>query len=357
MQSRKIIALWLALVLLTIFFQLILGGYVRLTQSGLSMYDWHVVHGVIPPLTEEDWQEAFENYKQTPEYIKINVGMSLHEYKLIYLREYNHRILGRLSGLIFVVPLFLFIFLRWLPWRENKILLAAGLLYAAQGLMGWYMVQSGLVDNPHVSPYRLAAHFWLALIIFIMIMWRMLSLQCGGGRITPALFKTSYGKNWLMFTALLIVQISWGAFMAGLKAGHVSNSWPLMFGYWIPPNMFSGFDGFWSHFVANSVTVHFIHRWLAFLVLAAAIALFRAMRRLPAPEIPIKRGTTVLLLLTATQLTLGILVILFDVRLSLALIHQGLGAWIFFMTIFLLHRMAATQVGAGHASPLELKEK
>ena len=140
-MNKKIISLWLGLVAILVISQTILGGYVRLTGSGLSMYDWHVVKGVIPPLSEESWQETFQNYQQTPEYKKINIGMTLDGYKTIYLREYNHRILGRLSGLVYVVPLFIFLFMGRFKWRASKIYLLIGILYAAQGVMGWYMVK------------------------------------------------------------------------------------------------------------------------------------------------------------------------------------------------------------------------
>jgi len=344
MRSQKIIMLWLALVIVTIFSQIILGGYVRLTRSGLSMYDWHVVRGVIPPLTEEAWQEAFANYQKTPEYRKINVNMDLKGYKEIFWREFNHRILGRVSGLLFVIPLFLFIFTGRLPWRENKLLLGAGILFAAQGVMGWYMVKSGLVNDPHVSPYRLAAHFWLALIILALIVWRALSILCGTGPVHRGLFQDKTGRSWLLFSVLLAIQITWGAFMAGLKAGHVSNTWPLMFGYWLPPNLLSGTGGFWHQWVANSVTVHFIHRWLAFAVLGAAGLLAWSVRRIPRVEIPLKRGATVLFGMVGLQITLGIWVIWANVAIPPALLHQGFGVVVFIMTVFVLQRMAATSL-------------
>jgi len=172
-MNKKILTIWLGLVAILIASQILLGGYVRLTGSGLSMYDWHVVKGIIPPLSDESWQEKFQNYQQTPEYKKINVGMSLEDYKEIYLREYNHRILGRLNGLVFVIPLFIFLFTGKFKWRELKVYLSIGLLYAFQGVWGWYMVQSGLVDRPHVSHFRLAIHFVLAFVILALVLWKL----------------------------------------------------------------------------------------------------------------------------------------------------------------------------------------
>lgn len=329
--SKKTILIWLSLVALSVVFQILLGGYVRLTRSGLSMYDWHVVHGVIPPLSQTSWQEKFENYKQTPEYKKINAGMTLDQYKIIYLREYNHRILGRITGLIFVLPLFIFLFFKRLKWRESKIYLVTGLLYAGQGVLGWYMVKSGLADEPHVSPYRLAAHLLLALLILALVLWKILDTVGREVLISKMSFNSKAFKITAVFLILLVIQVSYGAFMAGLKAGHISNTFPLMFGYLVPPNLFtSDFHG-WANLVANPVTVHFIHRWFAFVVFGFSIFSWLKLRQ----DIPAAFLLPTFILI---QVILGIMVIWFNVPISVALIHQFGAVTIFCFSIFLLHK-------------------
>jgi len=329
--SKKTILSWLTVVAASVIFQIILGGYVRLTDSGLSMYDWHVVKGVIPPLSEASWQETFENYKQTPEYKKINVGMSLDDYKLIYLREYNHRIVGRITGLIFVLPLFIFLFLKRFKWRESKIYLATGLLYAGQGVLGWYMVKSGLVDEPHVSHYRLAAHLLLAFLILALVFWKILDTIYKDALISRESFKEKTFKIIGLFLVLLLIQITYGAFVAGLKAGHVSNTFPLMFGYLFPPNLFTDdFPGLLNLF-ANSVTVHFIHRWFAFVVLGFSIYTWLKLKE----EMP---AALLLPMLIVLQVSLGLFVIWFNVPVSVALIHQFGAVIVFVFGIYLFHK-------------------
>lgn len=328
--SKNIILSWLSIVFVSVVFQILLGGYVRLTDSGLSMYDWHVVHGIIPPLSEDEWLETFKNYMQTPEYNKINVGMSLDDYKLIYLREYNHRIVGRVTGLIFVLPLFLFLFLKRFKWRESKIYLATGLLYAGQGMLGWYMVKSGLVDHPHVSHYRLAAHLLLAFLILALVLWKILDTIYKDAIITKETVSSKSFRIVGIFLILLAVQITYGAFVAGLDAGHVSNTFPLMFGYLFPPNLYtSDFPGL-LNLVANSVTVHFIHRWFAFVVFGFSIFTWMKLRK----EISV---AVLLPALVLAQVLLGLFVIWFNVPISVALIHQFGAVCVLSFGIWLLH--------------------
>lgn len=330
--SKKAILIWLIIVAVSVVFQILLGGYVRLTQSGLSMYDWHVVHGVIPPLSEESWQETFENYKQTPEYKKINVGMTLDDYKQIYLREYNHRIVGRVTGLIFVVPLFIFLFLKKFKWRESKIYLATGLLYAGQGVLGWYMVKSGLVDEPHVSHFRLAAHLLMAFLILALVLWKILDTLQVEAQIDKKTFRLKSFRIAGLFLILLILQIMYGAFMAGLKAGHVSNTFPLMFGYLVPPNLFSNDFPMLLNLFENSVTVHFIHRWFAFVVFGFSIYTWLKLKK----EYPM---SWLLSALIVVQIVLGLFVIWLNVPISVALNHQFGAVVVFSYSIFLLHKV------------------
>ncbi|MCB0284137.1 MAG: COX15/CtaA family protein [Calditrichaeota bacterium] len=339
-SSKNIIITWLILVALTVTIQILLGGYVRLTRSGLSMYDWHVVHGIIPPLTEESWQETFENYKQTPEYKHINVGMTLDEYKLIYFREYNHRILGRLTGLIFVVPFFIFLFTKIIPFRKSYLYMLIGLLFAAQGVLGWYMVKSGLVDQPYVSHYRLAAHLLMAFMILALVVWKIMDNLTTFQQLTFTLIKSKSFRWSLVFFIILGLQITYGAFVAGLKAGHVSNTFPLMFGYLLPPNLFSSDMPVMLNLFQNSVTVHFIHRWLAFFVFLFSIMAYLDLKKK-------KIGKAIFLpILVALQIILGLTVIWMNVPVSVALIHQGGAVLVFSAFIMLLHRRAAIDTNA-----------
>jgi heme a synthase len=298
------------------------------------MYDWHVVKGVIPPLTEEMWQETFENYKQTPEYKKINVGMSLDDYKMIYIREYNHRILGRITGLIFVLPLFFFLFMKKIKWQDSKTYLVTGLLYAGQGILGWYMVKSGLVDEPHVSHLRLAAHLLLAFLILALVFWKILDTIFKDTLINKKTYLNNSFRISAIFLILLTAQITYGAFVAGLKAGHVSNTFPLMFGYLVPPNLFVDNFSFLMNLIENSVTVHFIHRWFAFMVFGFSFYTWLKVRR----DLPY---AVLLPAIIVVQILLGLFVIWFNVPVALALIHQLGAVLVIGITIFLLHRIAA----------------
>jgi cytochrome c oxidase assembly protein subunit 15 len=329
-RNKKIVIIWLSAVIFSVIIQILLGGYVRLTDSGLSMYDWHVVKGIVPPLSEEAWQETFENYKKTPEYQKINIGMSLDDYKLIYIREYNHRILGRVTGLIFVLPLFFFLFSGRLNWRKSKIYLLTGLLYAGQGILGWYMVQSGLVDHPHVSHLRLAAHFLLALLILALIFWKLLDTVFEQKVLTfKSLLQTPL--LWLViFTILFTIQATYGAFVAGLKAGLVSDTFPLMFGFIIPPNLFSSEFGGILNWLENSVMVHFIHRWFAFVVLGYSVFAWLKLKEQ-------KKISYLLPLSIMLQIIAGLTVICFHVPVSLALLHQFGAVVILSVTVYLMH--------------------
>jgi len=330
--SKRILLVWLSATIITIIIQISLGGYVRLTDSGLSMYDWHVVNGIIPPISDAEWGDAFKGYKSTPEYKKINIGMSLEDYKNIYYREYNHRILGRITGLIYVLPLFLFLFMGRFKWRESKIYLLIGLLYAGQGVLGWYMVQSGLVDVPHVSHFRLAAHLLLAFLILGLVFWKLFDTIWGDVQIGKVERANPLLRILSLFNALLTIQICWGAFMAGLKAGFVSDTFPLMFGYLFPPNVINTTYSFFSNFVNNSVAVHFTHRWFAFVVLGFTLFTYLKLKNISSMAIA-------LLIATALQVLMGITVILMHINISMALIHQIGPAILLYISLFLGHKL------------------
>ena len=264
-HNGKVI-LWLALVSLCICLMVVVGGATRLTQSGLSMVDWRPVTGVLPPLNQAQWQAAFDAYKQYPEYQKINRGMDLDAFKRIFYWEYAHRLLGRLLGLLFLLPFVYFLMRgqierRWQPW-----LWGAFVIGGMQGLMGWYMVQSGLVEVPRVSHLRLAAHLMLALGILAYLIWLMLAMNGKTGQGVAA------GQRRLAwFTAgLLVVQLLLGAMTAGLKAGQGFNTWPLMHGQWLADAALM-MEPVWRNLLDNGVMLQFLHRWLGLALLLAAV--------------------------------------------------------------------------------------
>ena len=329
--SKKLLIAWLSLVSFTVIIQILLGGYVRLTQSGLSMYDWNVVTGIIPPLSEGEWQSTFESYQQTPEYKKINSGMSLDEYKSIYFREYNHRILGRLTGLIYALPALILLFSGIFKWRDSKIYILIGFLFAGQGVLGWYMVKSGLVDEPHVSHFRLAAHLLLAFFILALVFWKILDTHFGEVVIKVKSFRLKIFRGLVLMLMIVSLQITYGAFVAGLKAGYVSDTFPLMFGFLFPPNLFQ--TGFADLFT-SSVTVHFIHRWFAFLVLGYSFLLYFKLKKQGELKFAWLLPAAVL-----AQIILGLTVILLHVPMLIALVHQGGAIVVFSLVILFLHRV------------------
>ncbi len=329
----RLISQWLLLCLLLIFAMVILGGVTRLTGSGLSMVNWHPVHGVIPPLTSEQWHEEFGNYQQSPEYQKINRDMSIGEFKSIYWFEYSHRILGRLIGLVFLIPFLYF-------WWRNKIkpgltpkLMIMFLLGGLQGLLGWYMVKSGLVSNPHVSQYRLTAHLLSAILIYGFILWTVLDLN-QSNHYQPMRHSAvaAWRKMSLGLIALLLVTIVSGGFVAGLDAGMIYNSFPTMNGEWIPEGL-GALSPWYLNLFENQVAVQFSHRLLAIstgLLLLGWYIKGRARFEDPA----IKRGFKLVGMMVIIQVILGISTLLMQVPVWLGAMHQA-GALLLFTTMMI----------------------
>ncbi len=305
---------WLLLVAALVFAMVVVGGITRLTESGLSMVRWEPISGAIPPMTEEAWQAEFDAYRATPEYQKINRGMSLAEFKDIYFWEYVHRLLGRFIGLAFALPLLWFALKRAIPvrygWRLTTLLVLGGL----QGVIGWWMVASGLVDRPEVSHIRLAVHLLLALFIFGLLIWTALDLRGPGSR--PA--KLPVSGAWAF--SLLGLQLMFGAYVAGLDAGYAFNSWPRMGDEWFPSGA-PMLEPFIANFVDNPVVVQFVHRWLAWGVAAAAsaLAVLAWSRGAFGPAIAVVVAVTV-------QILLGIATLLSGVELWIAVAHQAMAA-------------------------------
>lgn len=335
------LALWLMICCAMIFAMVMLGGVTRLTGSGLSMVEWDPIFGVVPPLTEADWEATFSRYRESPEYRKINVGMDLHGFKQIYWFEFTHRLLGRAIGLVFLLPFLYFVFTgrirRPLIPRLAMLFVLGGL----QGVLGWYMVKSGLVDNPHVSQYRLTAHLGTALLIYAYMLWVALGLWTNAGQTAAASAPRGLRRFAAGLGALVFITALSGGFVAGLKAGFAYNTFPLMDGHWIPEAMFLQSPA-WRNFFENIATVQFDHRLLATLVFAGCVAFWLAARRhaLPASA---RLGVHALLAAAVLQVSLGISTLLLHVPTALAATHQG-GALLLLTVILVVnHRLRYAQ--------------
>ena len=342
-QNRAVMN-WLFFFAFVVAFLIVFGGFVRLTRSGLSIVEWNPVSGTIPPLSQSAWQEEFAKYQQSPEYIKVNTGMTLEEYQYIFWIEWIHRFIARFAGLVYAVPVFYFLFKKTIPWKEFGIYFLMGMLFISQAFAGWIMVASGLVDRPAVSHFNLTIHLLLALTLFGLSSWTALGHKYGFAPAGKKAKWSSPSKFALTYFILLILQITYGGMTAGLKAGHVSNTWPLMFGKLIPPNLF---DSFVNLFEAPQ-TIVFVHRWFAFAVLIAAFVMFvHARKRNYHGEI--KNGLILLLIAVVVQVTLGILTILSSVNIVIALLHQTTAISLFWLGVYFIHRFRALDAKAALA--------
>jgi len=312
---------------------LIVGGITRLTQSGLSIVDWAPFMGVVPPLSEADWQEAFDAYRAFPEYLELRRGMTLEEFKFIYFWEYVHRLVARAIGFVFLIPFAYFLIRRYLtrPLIARTLVLFG--LGAAQGIMGWFMVQSGLVDMPRVSHYRLAAHLSLAFVIFGYAVWLARDLALGAERPSiPAGGGRLLRKGLLWVGGLLAIQIIWGAFVAGLKAGFYYNTFPLMAGGILPPD-FLRLDPALLNLVENPSAVQWMHRFLGTVLLAVAAGFYLKARRFSGLDAASSRLNPALFGLLLLQYLLGVATLVLAVPISLGVAHQAaamvlVGVWL-----------------------------
>lgn len=326
------IALWLLACAAVIFGMILLGGVTRLTNSGLSMVEWKPLVGVIPPLSQTDWQELFLKYQQFPEYQKINMGMTLDEFKPIFMYEYLHRVLGRLIGLIFVIPFLYFYFTKKLTPQLSLRLLLMLVLGGCQGILGWYMVKSGLVDNPHVSQYRLTAHLGLAVVIYSFILWTALDLLNTNANQLRNLALPS-----TVITGLIFVMILSGGLVAGTKAGYAYSTWPLMGDSFIPAGLYT-MQPAWLSAFEDITTIQFNHRIMAYiialLIVGFAVKAFKS-------KVSGKLRTAVisLLALLAIQISLGISTLVFYVPVSVAATHQVGAVALLTAALFVCHSL------------------
>ena len=336
------IILWLYAGCFIVFAMVVLGGITRITGSGLSITQWKLINGILPPLTEQAWQQEFDNYKKIPQYIKINPHFTLSDFKSIYWWEYLHRLIGRILGVVFIVPFSYFFYKKMIDKSLMKKLLIMFLLGAWQGFLGWYMVKSGLVDNTYVSHYRLALHLINALITFGFIFWVAQDLKFNKIKVTNQA-NASYKKLTRITFGVLIFQIIYGAFVAGLHGGHAYNTWPKMGDEWIAASVWMGWSklGVWSLF-DNIGTVQFIHRTVAVIttILIAALWLKRNSITNKLNHFQ-KIAITYCMLAVLLQFVLGVITLIYDVPVVMAVVHQA-GAFLLFMAmVHLLNRLHA----------------
>ncbi|RLA03706.1 MAG: heme A synthase [Gammaproteobacteria bacterium] len=334
LHNRRIAA-WLFVCCLMVYAMVILGGVTRLTGSGLSMVEWDPIFGILPPLDQASWNETFTLYQQSPEYQKINIGMDLAGFKQIYWFEYSHRVLGRTIGTVFLLPFLFFLVKGWVQRPLIPKLLTMFVLGGLQGLLGWYMVKSGLVDNPHVSQYRLTAHLGLAILIYVYMFYIALGLWLGERR--SASVPGGLRRATTLLTGLMFITILSGGFVAGLKAGYAYNTFPLMDGHWIPEVIFMQ-TPLWRNFFENIATVQFDHRLLATLVFFSVIVLWMTARRYALPA-AVKTGLHLMLATVFLQVGLGISTLLLHVPVSLATTHQAGALLLLTIALYTHHRM------------------
>lgn len=312
------IARWLLAVATLVFAMVVVGGITRLTESGLSITQWKPITGAIPPLTHSQWMDAFRLYQQIPEYQQLRQGMTLSQFQFIFFWEWVHRLLGRLIGIAFALPLLWFAWRRVVPAGYGPRLLALLALGGLQGAIGWWMVESGLSVRTDVSHYRLAVHLLTALFIIGGLIWTALDLlvlaRDPGAR--PAALRPFA----LVTLLVLLVQLMFGAFTAGLDAGYVSNTWPLMNDHLVPQGI-ELLGSLWATVSSDPYLVHFIHRWWAW---AAAVLLIILARK--AKRVGVRGASIAINASLGTQIALGIATVVSGIALPLAVLHQAVGA-------------------------------
>ncbi|MBO9670643.1 MAG: COX15/CtaA family protein [Sphingobium sp.] len=325
----RALASWLFSIAALILVIVVIGGITRLTESGLSITQWKPVTGTLPPLNAADWQAEFDAYKHSSQYLLMNQGMTLAAFKHIYFWEYVHRLLGRLIGVAFALPLIWFWIRKAIPSGYASRLVVLFILGGAQGGIGWLMVKSGLTDRVNVEPAMLAAHLGMALILMAAVVWTACDLLAERQRGGRARLTLASGVT----LALLFLQILLGAITAGLRAGQVANTWPLMNDHFVPEGI-SWWGSFWRTITSDPFLVHFLHRWWAW---AAAVALFLLARRLN--RIGATRLAFAVVAITLLQIMLGIATVITGVSVPLAVCHQLVGATLLGAAVMAAHRV------------------
>ncbi|MCB0398830.1 MAG: COX15/CtaA family protein [Winogradskyella sp.] len=335
-KDDKTVIYWLLTGCILIFIMVIVGGITRLTHSGLSISNYKLISGTIPPMNEIEWNEAFDLYKQYPEYKKLNYGMSLEEFKDIYFWEWIHRVIGRFIGLVFIIPFVYFLIRKQLSKSTIKKSIILLLMGGFQGFLGWYMVKSGLVDRPDVSHYRLAAHLTTAFLTFAYTFWVALDLMFPNKKTIDTKL-----RNFIRLgLVILIVQIIYGAFVAGLDAGWIHNHWPFMNeGKLIHETVYTEQNPTYLNFVEGKSGVQFVHRTLAYVVVIFILSIWYKATRSDLTSWQ-KKGVNSLLIIVGFQFLLGVLTLLLAVPVWLGVLHQ-VGAFILLSSmVFTLHRFS-----------------
>ncbi len=338
MKNNKSVIIWLLSGCFLVFVMVVVGGITRLTNSGLSMTDWHLVTDTFPPLTEAKWEETFDKYKQFPEYQKINIhnDFTLSDYKFIYFWEWFHRFIGRIIGLVFIIPFVYFLIKKKLDTETLKkcgILLGMG---AFQGFLGWFMVKSGLIDAPDVSHFRLSLHLTFAFITFAYTLWVALDL------IYPERKKIILPlRNLARITlAIVILQIIYGGFVAGLNAGLIHNHWPLMSdGQFFHESIALEKESWLLRLTEGKSGVQFVHRTLAYIVVGLILLLAYKSHSIEITQQQ-RKGLTVLVAIVFVQFTLGVFTLLFSVPLWLGLTHQVVAFFLLTAMTYTVHRFS-----------------
>jgi len=341
--DHKAIAIWLLTCCAVIFGMIILGGVTRLTGSGLSMVEWAPIMGILPPLNQAEWQEAFLLYQQFPEYQLKNFHMSVEDFKSIFWFEYGHRLLGRSIGIIFLLPFLYFFFRGKIEKALSPKLIIMFILGGLQGLMGWYMVKSGLVNDPHVSQYRLTAHLGLAVVIYAYMLWVALGLLYPKFNDIQKNADNKIARLSLIITGIIVITILSGGFVAGTHAGFAFNTFPLMDGRLIPAGLFEQ-SPLWRNFFENIVTVQFDHRVLATVLFLVIPAFWIKAGKFNLQPLA-RMGSHLLLAALALQITLGISTLLLIVPVALAAAHQAGAIVLLTAALFVsqqLHRQTMT---------------
>ena len=334
MKDNKKVVYWLFTGCFLIFIMVIVGGITRLTDSGLSMTDYKLITETIPPLNEEAWIAEFERYKQFPEFQKLHSHFELEDFKEIYFWEWFHRVIGRLIGIVFIIPFLYFLFTKQLTRSTIKKALVLLALGAFQGFLGWYMVKSGLVDMPAVSHYRLAAHLVTAFLTFAYTFWVALDLIYPKRETVNKAFRNLV--RWGM--VILLLQIIWGAFVAGLNAGLIHTTWPLMNeGKLIHETVFIEQNPVWRNFIEGKSGVQFVHRYLAYIVVAIIGYMWYRSRKI-ALTILQKKAIDFLLVMVFVQFLLGVFTLIYAVPLWLGVAHQVGAFFLLAAMTYTLHR-------------------
>jgi cytochrome c oxidase assembly protein subunit 15 len=330
------IARWLFVVATLILLMVLVGGITRLTESGLSITEWKPVTGAIPPIGEVAWQAEFDRYRHSSQYVLMNQGMTLAAFKHIFFWEYVHRLLGRIIGIVYALPMLWFFARRAVPKGHGLRLIILLLLGGAQGAVGWLMVKSGLTDRVNVQPAMLAAHLGMALLLMGFVLWTACDmLLLTRNPVARPARPTAWGAVTIV---ILFVQLLLGAITAGLRAGYVANTWPLMNDHFVPEGI-RWWGSFWLTITSDPYLVHFIHRWWAW---GAAIAIILTARRLQRVEA--RSLTFALLALVAIQILLGIATVVTGVAIVIAVLHQVAGATLFGLTVAGVHRLSVETV-------------